>query len=192
MVDKLLTKLVDKQILLGNIKCDEASVYRYGYTLLLERAINIIIVACISMVTKNYISVLLFLFAFIPIRTFAGGWHSKKFFLCTIFSNITIILATIVYSERKRFQLTLLIALEALLFIILAFFSPVESPEKKLILKEQFMYKKNVIFILMVHYTIEIFLYSQKSSGLIVSFVYAHLVVAISLIISKIIKKRRL
>lgn len=192
MIDNLVTKFVDKQILLGNIKSEEVSVYQYGYTLLLERIINVIIAVCISVVMKNYISVVLFLFAFIPIRTFAGGWHSKKFLLCTVLSNITIILGTILYNKSKSFQLILLIVLESLLFFILAFFSPIESPSKRITQKEQFMYKKNVIVILVIHYIIEVFLYSQKWSGSMVIFVFAHLVVAISLIIGKIVNRKNL
>lgn len=185
MVNDLVIKLVEKQIALGNIRSEEVSVYQYGYTLLLERAINIIITVCISIIMSSGKSVLLFLLAFVPIRSLAGGWHSKRLILCTFWSNLVIVLGTLVYNEIDVFLMNLLI-IELSLFIIIVLLSPVQSNNRNLTKREENIYKKRVIILLVINYVLEIFLYMNDCIRGVLVFLYAHIVITISLIMGKI------
>ena len=50
MVEKIVGHIIDCQIDSGRIKQDEIGVYQYGYTLILERGINIAIVIILCLI----------------------------------------------------------------------------------------------------------------------------------------------
>lgn len=131
-------------------------------------------------------SVLLFLLAFVPIRSLAGGWHSKRLILCTFCSNLVIVLGTLIYNEIDVFSMNLLIIIEVSLFIIIVLLSPVQSNNRNLTKREENIYKKRVIILLVINYILEIFLYMNDCISGILVFMYAHIVTTISLIMGKI------
>ena len=99
MVEKIVDCIVKSQTSSGKIKQEENSVYLYGYTLLFEKLINIVIVLLISFVTGRWIEIWVFLFAVIPLRSFVGGWHAKKFWQCTVISNAAVILLLVIIEK---------------------------------------------------------------------------------------------
>ena len=60
MVEKIVDCIVKSQISSGKIKQEENSVYLYGYTLLFEKMINIIIILIISILTGRWIEICTF------------------------------------------------------------------------------------------------------------------------------------
>ena len=67
--------------------------------------------------------------AFVPLRSFCGGYHAKKAWKCIALSNISIMSAILFADFIARFNISLIwfLAGEVILGIIIMHLSPVES-----------------------------------------------------------------
>lgn len=86
MLAKISRHIVDWQICRGILKEEERAVYQYGYELLLNQVINILIAALIAIAFKAPEAVIIFLLSYIPLRSFCGGYHAGTNLTCTIVS----------------------------------------------------------------------------------------------------------
>ena len=91
MIEKIVNKLLDTQIKSGLLKDETIPIYRYGYTLLIEVTINVILSLLIGFALGEIGIVILFNLIFIPLRGFCGGWHAGKSWLCTMTSAIVLL-----------------------------------------------------------------------------------------------------
>ena len=73
MIEKIVNKLLDTQIKSGLLKDETIPIYRYGYTLLIEVTINVILSLVIGFALGEIGIVILFNLIFIPLRGFCGG-----------------------------------------------------------------------------------------------------------------------
>ena len=84
MIEKLVDKIISKQLEENTISTEDINIYRYGYILVYEVFVNIIVAAIIAGISGEWLLVTLFLVIYIPLRSFCGGWHADKFWKCTI------------------------------------------------------------------------------------------------------------
>jgi accessory gene regulator B len=127
MASKLTSGLITKKV----IPTDSNKVYTYGFELLISAVINILLVMIISIAFRGYYEWILFLAAFIPLRTTAGGYHASTHMKCIIVGSIAFaVLFFICRLQIDWTNTTLLIA--ATSFSLLLLFSPVEARNKKL------------------------------------------------------------
>ena len=96
MIEKIVNKLLDTQIKSGLLKDETIPIYRYGYTLLIEVTINVILSLVIGFALGEIGIVILFNLIFIPLRGFCGGWHAGKSWLCTMTSAIVLLFSVFV------------------------------------------------------------------------------------------------
>lgn len=90
-MNQLLERLIEKQINTGIIAEEEAEIYRYGYLILFEWGINLIIAGLIGILTKALQTTLIFLLSVIPLRSFAGGYHASTPLRCAVISNAALV-----------------------------------------------------------------------------------------------------
>lgn len=177
MVEKIVNCIVKRQISLGKIKQEESSVYLYGYTLLFEKLINIIIILIISMVTGKWIEIGGFLLAVIPLRSFTGGWHAKRFWQCTIISNLVVILLLVIIEKIIVKNLIFYVAFEVIICIIMLWIVPVQNENKPLTLEEVKKYKKNSYLIWAIECFIILLVVLQKKYKYATILLYAHFII---------------
>lgn len=91
MVQEIVEKIIEKQLKEKMITAEDANIYRYGYALVFEVLINIIMAVFIGIVSGDLVEILLFLGLYIPLRSFCGGWHADKVWKCTIYSNLILV-----------------------------------------------------------------------------------------------------
>jgi accessory gene regulator B len=84
--EKLTEYIADK----GIIKDEDYALYLYGIQTGLESVICIIISMIIAAVTKSFIEYLIVLCVLMPIRSYTGGIHMKKFYACFLCSVIVL------------------------------------------------------------------------------------------------------
>lgn len=84
--------IVGWQIRNGYLEQKERSIYEYAYELLLNQVINVLVAVLIAMAYGDYITVILFLVCYIPLRSYAGGYHADTNWGCTIVSAVMLIL----------------------------------------------------------------------------------------------------
>ncbi len=183
MTDKLIESYLQKQSSIGLIKEEDIGVFRYGYILMIEVLINLTISIVIGLLLGKVVIAIAFLVAFIPLRSFAGGYHANKAWKCILLSNAVIIAAIFVTQFMVSLNHTVLFALAEIVFgLVLIRMAPIQNVYKKLSATEVKFYKKIALII----YTIEImqemisFQFGYKDIACII--LIAHLVVILSLV----------
>lgn len=71
----------------------EIPVYRYGFELFWSTFLCVISIITVGIITGNFSRVIWFLLYFMPVRTFAGGYHAKSYRNCFLLTNFLNILA---------------------------------------------------------------------------------------------------
>ncbi|MDE7341998.1 MAG: accessory gene regulator B family protein [Lachnospiraceae bacterium] len=82
MFEKAVQKLVDGQIEKGSLKEEDRNIYRYGYQVLIEFCINIIVTILIAVLFQAFKTVIVFTIAYLLIRGYVGGYHAKTSLGC--------------------------------------------------------------------------------------------------------------
>lgn len=158
MLQYLVDKYINKQIIIGTIQKDEINIYKYGYILLLEGLLNILISFILALVLGALKTVLMFSAFFVPLRIFSGGYHAKKTWQCVLISNLVIVIAIFLNKWMLLHHLSmtvyLIINISAMAGIFLI--SPMESNNKKISVKEKKVYKIAVAVILIFEIAISI------------------------------------
>ena len=73
MFERTVQKLVDSQIEKGALKEEDRNIYRYGYQVLIEFCINIVVSIAIALIFRAFEIVIVFTIAYLLIRGYAGG-----------------------------------------------------------------------------------------------------------------------
>ena len=95
MNEKLAEKLVAWQIKHHYLSSEEKRLYQYAYELLIGQAVNLLIAGLLAVLFHAYVTVAVFLLAFIPLRSYAGGHHADSSNVCTIISALMICLVCV-------------------------------------------------------------------------------------------------
>lgn len=72
------------------IQGDESALYRYGLVQGFFMVMNLITIVVIGLVAGMLWQSLLFMVVYLPLRSFAGGYHARSQFLCYLYSAILI------------------------------------------------------------------------------------------------------
>lgn len=146
---KAVEGLVGKLIQDGAIEEEDREIYEYGFYQGIVMLINIICTVTIGIVMKMVWEVLMFMFAYIPLRTFAGGFHAKTQARCFVYSNllVVLILLGVRYLENSVVAFLVLGVIGGIVLVLLA---PVEDKNKPLDERECQIYGKKAKRILMV------------------------------------------
>ncbi len=135
-MEKIAERIVLWQIQKNVIKEEDKGVYVYAYETLLMRVINFLIAIIAGVVTKSLLAVVIFLVSYIPLRTYAGGYHSRNSIRCMIFSTLLIIGVALITKvslyERSLFGFFVFVGIGILSYIVILFASPVEDENKPL------------------------------------------------------------
>ena len=99
MIQMIVNVLVNKQSQHYTMTDEDEKIYRYGYILLCEVILNVVIALAIGIGFSKIKEVMFFLGMYIPLRSFCGGWHADKIWKCTLISNAILLLQ--VYSLEK-------------------------------------------------------------------------------------------
>lgn len=135
------------------IQADRKSIYQYGINQILNMLLNTITLLAIGLFFHMTAETIVFTFAYIPLRIYAGGFHAKTPFKCWIISALMLAAALLVmkYVNIGVYIYDILSLIGAIFILVL---SPVEDKNKPLDEKEQSIYKLRCILI----FTIELLL----------------------------------
>jgi len=172
----------------GIVDEESRAIYEYGFELMLSGIINIILMAIISVMFSRFYDWLLFLSAFIPIRTKAGGYHANSHIKCIAIGTIVFMIFLGIWQLQIEWRVLIIqIAIISLLIIIAI--SPVEVHNK--ILKKEHRQKNRVasICIGLVNLLIAIIIYKNYEIMASMNFYFAGVFVAtFSMLVAKAIK----
>ncbi len=190
MIEGLSQKLVQWQIAKSIILDKDRSVYEYSYIVMIGEVINILI-ACVIATVFRYPNLLIFLVAYIPLRTYAGGYHADNSDRCMVFSVITLVIVCIIgkyllSEDQALFYLSGELA-AATVIILLA---PVEDHNKPLDKQETKKYRKYAYVILLAEISIAILFYIIEWQEASFMLMLTHIMMAAMLIIGKVKNQR--
>ncbi len=182
---KLAGKIGNNLVQSGVIKEEDAEIYIYGINQILVSVLNVSSALIIGLIFGVFYEAAVFMVAYIPLRSFAGGYHAKTPLRCYVFSVMMLIIVSIsmkyIYIMEWICGMILLVA--ALIIIVL---SPVEDANKPLDIVELSVYKKRTIFILSVELIGSSVLKMMGLNGVYIVVIYSLTVLSIMLIVGKI------
>lgn len=135
-MEKIAERIVMWQIQKNVIKEEDKAVYVYAYETLLMRVINFLIAIIAGVATKNLLAVVIFLASYIPLRTYAGGYHSRNSIRCMILSTLLIIGVALITKvslyEKSLLGFFVFMGIGILSYTVILFASPVADENKPL------------------------------------------------------------
>lgn len=183
MIEKLSSRWVDIQIGNGSIQEDDKELYRYGYQLLIGRAISVIIAQIMAGILGVFMETLVFMIVFIAVRQYAGGYHLKSTDKCIFFSTLLLVGAGVLSQYIALFSKNILFVLWTIAIIVILILAPVENDNKPLDESEKKVYRKRTYVVLFLEiiaaYSVSFTTWEWITSIIIL----AQIIVAINLMI---------
>ena len=174
--EKVTTELVKSQ----KIKLEDQELYRYGIEQGILILLNVLTALAIGLIFHCLFYVVIFSVAFVPLRSYAGGFHAKTFSRCYILS-VLMLISFCVFNKIS--------IISKYSFIIILILSPVETKTKPLDELETKVYRKKTRFILIFEFTLSIFI---RSDIFIKSISFSFVIVSILLLLGLISNKLNL
>lgn len=180
MFNNIAVHIVDKLIEYNTINSDDRDIYKFGINQIFTNLFNFITVILIGLAIDSVKEAVFFFTAFIPLRIFAGGFHSRTPLRCYIYSSI-ITAAVLLAMRYINIPLLIYCLLYIVSSVIIVCFAPVEDVNKPLDDLEKKVYKNRtvkiwiiesiafIIFELLKMYTfMKCFLYSIILSAVLI------------------------
>lgn len=175
-----INKIIDK-----DTERDNYDIYIYGLYQMISYIINILTILFIGVALCKVLETMFFLFCFIVIRPYAGGYHASSAIKCYIFTNIIVTVAVSImkFIEINNIFLVCLLVINSIIIIILA---PVDTKNKRLDEMEYIIYRNKTLKILVVEVVFAIVIIIINHEIVAECIILAQAVLCISLIIGKI------
>ena len=142
-------KITDRLCSQDIIEDADKELYAYGFNMLLTVSLNIISTIIIGLLFGMVFESIAFLVAYIPLRSYAGGYHARTPLRCYIISLLLIVLILLTLNLIGESVLALFI-LSGIGTIICVTMSPVEDANKPLDGIEKQVYRKKAMIILAI------------------------------------------
>ncbi|MCR6545868.1 accessory gene regulator ArgB-like protein [Dehalobacterium formicoaceticum] len=147
MSANFLDKVID-QFVEGNIiNRDDKELYLYGLKQGLIMLANIITMIMIGLIFGMVWQSIVFMVAYLPLRSYAGGYHAKTQIQCYLFS-IVLIIAVLFAIKFISWTSLVCFSLAVVAGIIIFILAPLEDSNKPLDDIERAVYKKRTRIIL--------------------------------------------
>lgn len=144
MQEKLLRYMIDSEI----IDPEDQAIYRYGMQQLKGSLISIGTTLLIGILFHAVWASICFAAAYIPLRSFAGGYHARTPAMCYLWS--TLLTAGAVWLVKSAlFDGIAMLIIVILADGILVMYAPVESENKPLSRIEKAQFRKKTVLILL-------------------------------------------
>lgn len=145
-MDKWIHNVVANNIRKGKITENEAELYEYGYTLMVEKMLIFVICVVIALLLDAVWEVLALCITFIPLRVYSGGYHAKSRWGCMVLSGMFVILGIIGIRVLSRsISVSAYLFIEIVCIIVTMRFVPVDIKQKPITAGEKNYYRKKVM-----------------------------------------------
>lgn len=133
----------------GIIEDEERAIYSYGLRQAFLIIINIATSILIGFALKGVWQVLVFMLAYIPLRTYGGGYHAETELRCYFFS-IALIIGSLLLVKTVPSAPLLIIILSSISIVIVYTLAPVEDGNKLLNDRQINIYRRKTRSILAI------------------------------------------
>lgn len=185
LLARLAGKIGNNLVHSGVIKEEDAEIYIYGINQILTYVLNVSSALIIGLIFDVFTEVAVFMAAYIPLRSFAGGYHAKTPLRCYVFSVIMLIVVSIGLKYLHIADWVYYAVLAAATLVVLVL-SPVEDRNKPLAEIEQKVYKKRTMNIAAAEVMVCLALKFVGYDNLFVAVVYSFVVLSFMLVAGKV------
>lgn len=182
-------KIVDHLAETGIINSEDKELYSYGLYQGIIMVANILTTMLIGLVFGMLWQTAIFMLAYMPIRSFAGGYHARTQFRCSIYSLI-LILAVLMIIKYIPWTSLSCILVTILSGAVIACLAPVEDKNKPLDFIEIRVYKKRTLFILFTEIIAIFILIAFGNLQVSISISSSLMALSVMLILGKLINNR--
>lgn len=181
----LLNKITDRLIVNEAIRAEERELYEYGLQQGLLIIVNMLTTIVIGFLFKMVWQSILFMVVYIPLRSFAGGYHAKTQSRCYFFSILLTasVLLAIKLIPGTNFNVIGLALTAGIIIYVLA---PVEDANKPLDETETAVYKKWTRVILAVELCTMLLMVVLRVSGVSLCISISMFALSVMLVIGKV------
>ena len=162
----------------------------YGMEMILATVVSVSASLLLSILMRCFKYCLMFLCVFMPLRAYAGGYHASTHLKCFITLIIDLMIGFLLIHISYLFNESILMTILIISDIVICKLSPVESENYPLSKRQRKHSKKRSLQILTIVNFINLYLFSQKQLAECFYITYALLSVAMSMLITKIIKRK--
>lgn len=148
MINRISVKVISFISKYVDIPPEMTDAYRYGVEITVSTILNITLILLSSLILNDIFAGLIYLFVFVLLRSFTGGYHATTYFKCNLTIVSTFIIAFIFYKIITYYELPLFVCESAALInlIPIIIFSPVPNKHKPLTdVKKKSSYKLSLI-----------------------------------------------
>lgn len=184
LLARLAGKIGNNLVHSGVVKEEDAEIYIYGINQILVSVLNVSSALIIGLIFGVFPEIAVFTAAYIPLRSFAGGYHAKTPLRCYVFSVIMLIVVSIGLKYLHIAEWIYYAVLVAATLVVLVL-SPVEDRNKPLDEIEHKVYKRRTILIAAVELTLSTLLKLLMLDDLFIATVYSFVVLSLMLIAGK-------
>ena len=184
LLARLAGKIVNNLVHSGVIKEEDAEIYIYGINQILTSVLSVSSALIIGLIFGVFPEIAVFMAAYIPLRSFAGGYHAKTPLSCYVFSVIMLIVVSIGLKYLHLADWVYYAVLVAATLVVLVL-SLVEDRNKPLAEIEQKVYKRRTILIAAVELTLAMLLKLLMLDDLFIATAYSFVVLSLMLIAGK-------
>ncbi len=141
-----MIQLLSKKILAfitknTKIPIDETDIYKYGIEITISSVLNIVLIIILSLLLGNFVSGICFLFCFILLRQFTGGYHAESYFKCNLALGVSYVCISLISNVFSRLPIHLLEGLLIAGCITVVLYAPVNNRHKQLTSKQKQQFK---------------------------------------------------
>lgn len=158
VVNLFVEKLINEDIIVA----DDKEIYIYGVKEGIIILLNLITVVFLGILSDMLWESMIFMATYMPLRSFAGGYHARTQIKCYL-SSVVLILLCLYIIREINLDFTSFAIMVILGIIPIAKFAPLGDVNKPICQKEKTVFRKKVNRILSVEIIIIVFLLIMKN-----------------------------
>ena len=185
MKSKAFEKITNRLIESGAISAEDKDIYEYGLKHICDMFLNIMTTLVIGFIFGMIWQSIIFMVSYIPLRSYAGGYHARTQLRCYIFS-VVLTVCVLLSIKYIPYSNILFISLTIISGIVIFIFAPIGDENKPLDENETKVFKKRTRIILFIEIVlIGLFTYLNTTwitICIVISVIIAGIMVAIGYI----------
>lgn len=185
MMERIAKRLTAYIIGKGIVAESEEKIYLYGFQMGLELISNLIVSILIAMKMDMLPQAAIFFIVFIPIRSYAGGFHFEKYLHCFILSVVTYV-GVLELSQILTIVGKIHVVADVVLLILVRYLFPVQNVRRMIDEDEKRYFSKKLKRILVTDFVLITVLLVLKKENLLAVVSLTLVLIVVSMIAGKI------
>lgn len=184
MLNRISENITNRLIREKVIAKDDRDVYLYGLELLFMSGLHMLTTVALGLLLGELWQSVLFVVAFMIIRSYGGGYHASTPLRCYLMTTIIVLAAL---SVIKYVKINIFICLELLFVssVIILLLSPVEAENKPLDNMEKMIYRKRTMVVWCIEIVIAVGCAVMELKEITVCITLAMVILAVSQVFAK-------